>query len=113
MDLATMGSLVSTVGFPIAIALIFTYILYKILKVVLDRFLKSLDEITESNKILVQTNASFVGNVNTKMNDIEDKVDRIMEKLGCYINGRIWTVCRKLLYKIVFNNLHNMILYIL
>ena len=29
-----------------------------------------------------QTNASFVGNVNTKMNDIEDKVDRIMEKLG-------------------------------
>jgi|GEM_PF-3100547 len=82
MDLATMGSLVGTVGFPIAIALIVSYILYRVFKVMLDRFLKSLDEITESNKILVQTNASFVGNVNTKMNDIEDKVDRIMEKLG-------------------------------
>jgi hypothetical protein len=82
MDLATMGSLVGSVGFPIAIALIVSYILYRVFKVMLDRFLKSLDEITESNKILVQTNASFVGNVNTKMNDIEDKVDRIMEKLG-------------------------------
>lgn len=82
MDLATMGSLVGSVGFPIAIALIVIYILYRIFKVVLDRFLKSLDEITESNKILVQTNASFVGNVNTKMEDIEQKVDKIMEKLN-------------------------------
>ena len=72
----TMDSLVGSVGFSIAIALIVSYI-----KVILDRFLKSLDEITESNKILVQTNASFVGNVNTKMEDIEEKVDRIMEKL--------------------------------
>nr|DAV95495.1 MAG TPA: YvrJ protein family protein [Caudoviricetes sp.] len=82
MDLATMGSLVGTVGFPIAIALIVSYILYKVFKVMLDRFLKSLDEITLSNKILVETNASFVGNVNTKMEDIEEKVDKIMEKLG-------------------------------
>jgi len=82
MDIATMGSLVGSVGFPIAIALIFTYILYKVLKVVLDRFLKSLDEITESNKILVQTNSSIMCNVNTKIDDIEIKVDRIMEKLG-------------------------------
>lgn len=81
MDLATMGSLIGTVGFPIGIALIVIYILYRFFKVVLDRFLKSLDEITESNKILVQTNASFVGNVNTKMEDIEQKVDKIMEKL--------------------------------
>ena len=82
MDLATMGSLVSTVGFPIAIALIVIYALYKVSKIVLDRFLKSLDEITESNKILVQTNASFVGCINTKIDDIEQKVDRIMEKLN-------------------------------
>lgn len=81
MDLATMGSLVGTVGFPISIALILLYIIYKVFKVMLDRFLKSLDEITLSNKILVETNASFVGNVNTKMEDIEQKVDRIMEKL--------------------------------
>ena len=36
----------------------------------------------ESNKILIQTNASFVRNVNTKIDDIEHKVDNIMEKLG-------------------------------
>lgn len=73
MDLVTMGNLVGTVGFPIAIALIVIYILYKVSKIVLDRFLKSLDEITESNKILLQTNVLFVGNVNTKMEDIEAK----------------------------------------
>lgn len=81
MDLATMGSLVGTVGFPISVALILLYIIYKVFKVMLDRFLKSLDEITLSNKILVETNASFVGNVNTKMEDIEQKVDKIMEKI--------------------------------
>lgn len=81
MDLTAMGSLIGTVGFPIGISIIVIYILYRFFKVVLDRFLRSLDEITESNKILVQTNASFVGNVNTKMEDIEEKVDRIMEKL--------------------------------
>jgi len=82
MDLATMGSLVGTVGFPIGISIIVIYILYRFFKVVLDRFLKSLDEITESNKILVQTNSSIMCNVNTKIDDIEIKVDRIMEKLG-------------------------------
>ena len=97
MDLSVMGNLVSNVGFPIAITLIIIYALYKsfnvlcdkVLKPLMERFLKSLDEITESNKvvtesnkILVETNASFVGNVNTKMEDIEQKVDRIMEKLG-------------------------------
>lgn len=81
MELATMGSLVGTVGFPVAIALICIYILYRVFKVVLDRFLKSLDEITESNKILVQTNASFVGNINTKMEDIENKVDKLILEL--------------------------------
>ena len=78
MDLAVMSKVIGTVGFPIGISIIVIYILYRFFKVVLDRFLKSLDEITEDNKILVQTNASFVGNVNTKMNDIEDKVDRII-----------------------------------
>ena len=89
MDLNIMGSLVGNVGFPIAIALIVIYAVYrgfkalcdKFFKPILDEFLKSLSTITENNKVLVETNASFVGNVNTKMNDIEDKVDRIMEKL--------------------------------
>lgn len=81
MDLGTMGSLVGSIEFSIAIVLIVSYILYRVFKVMLDRFLKNLDEITESNKILVQTNASFVGKVNTKREDIEVRVDRIMEKL--------------------------------
>lgn len=81
MDLAAMGTLISTVGFPIGTALIVIYALYKVSKTILDKFLKSLDEITESNKILVQTNASFVGTINTKIDDIEQKVDKIMDKL--------------------------------
>lgn len=96
MDLTTMAGLISNVGFPIGITIIIIYALYKsfnvlcdkVLKPLMDRFLKSLDEVTESNKvvtksnkILVETNASFVGNVNTKMEDIEQKVDMIMEKL--------------------------------
>lgn len=90
MDLATMGSLVGTLGFPIAITLIVSYILYKVfrwlcdkfIQPMLDRVFKSLDEITESNKILVETNASFVGNINNKIEDIETKVDKIVDKLG-------------------------------
>jgi len=81
MDLATMASVVGSVGFSIEISIIVIYILYRFFKVVLDRFLKSLDEITESNKILVQTNCSIMCNVNTKIDDIEIKIDRIMEKL--------------------------------
>lgn len=90
MDLATMGNLIGSVGFPIGLALIIIYGVYrgfkalcdKFFKPILDEFLKSLSTITENNKVLVETNASFVGNVNTKMEDIEQKVDRIMEKLG-------------------------------
>ena len=41
-DLATMCSLVGSVGFPIAIALIVSF------KVILDRFLKSMGEVIES-----------------------------------------------------------------
>lgn len=90
MDLNAMSSVIGSVGFPVGLVLIIIYGVYrgfktlcdKFFKPILDKFLKSLDEITESNKILVQTNASFVGNVNTKMEDIESKVDKIMEKLG-------------------------------
>ncbi|MFT8351208.1 hypothetical protein [Clostridium saccharoperbutylacetonicum] len=90
MDLATMGNLIGSVGFPIGLALIIIYGVYrgfkalcdKFFKPMLDEFLKSLSTITENNKILVETNASFVGNVNTEMEDIEQKVDRIIEKLG-------------------------------
>lgn len=82
MDLATMGSLVGTVGFPIGISIIVIYILYRFFKVVLDRFLQSLDIITESNKILVETNANIMCNVNTKMDDIDKKVNEIVQKLG-------------------------------
>lgn len=89
MDLATMGSLIGSVGFPIGLALIIIYGVYrgfkalceKFFKPILDEFLKSLSTITENNKALVETNASIVGNLNTKMEDIESKVDKIMEKL--------------------------------
>jgi hypothetical protein len=75
MDLTTMAGLISNAGFPIGITIIIIYALYKsfnvlcdkVLKPLMDRFFKSLDEVNESNKILVETNASFVGNVNTKM----------------------------------------------
>lgn len=38
MDLATMGNLAGTVGFPIGISIIVIYILYRFFKVVLYRF---------------------------------------------------------------------------
>lgn len=90
MDLTVLGNLVGTVGFPIAIALIVIYILYKGFKWIgdkfvqpmLDRVFKSLDEITESNKILVQTNSSIMENLNSKIDDIKHDVDKIVDKLG-------------------------------
>lgn len=89
MDLTLMSQVIGSVGFPIGIALIVIYAVYrgfkalcdKFFKPILDEFLKSLSTITENNKVLVETNSSIMCNVNTKIDDIEVKVDRIMEKL--------------------------------
>lgn len=57
------------------------------------------DRITGSNKILVQINASFVGIVNTKMEDSDEKVDSIKIIICC--NVIYSTLIKKCIYYLI------------
>ena len=68
-------SLVSNVGFPIAIALFFGIVLYKVFFTFFNKAMNSSKEIYDSNKELVKTNQELVNTnkelVNTKKEIVE------------------------------------------
>lgn len=65
---------ITSVGFPIAVASGLAVIMYKVFILVFSKFIDTLDELTETNRILAE-------GVNKRVDRIETKVDVVIEKL--------------------------------
>lgn len=82
-------NLINTMGYPIAVSVGVGYVLYKVLKILLEKFIETLDKITNTNEKLVETNHTFIMEFTQVKNDIkkiDDKLEDVIEKLdnkGC------------------------------
>lgn len=79
-------NLINTMGYPIAVSVCVGYVLYKILSILLERFIQTFDKVTETNEKLVETNHTFmlefakikndINDVKTDVREIKNIVDR-------------------------------------
>lgn len=79
-----IANLINTMGYPISVSIGVGYVLYKVLKILLDKFIETLDKITKTNEKLVETNHTFIMELTQVKNDIksvDDKVEHIILKL--------------------------------
>lgn len=79
-----LGNFVSNVGFPITIALGACYVFYKVFTSLFQRVLKTCEDLTDTNKKLVETNGTFVQHFNEMKRDItevKEKVEFICEEV--------------------------------
>lgn len=70
-----IGTLVSTVGYPIATAIVIGWVAYKMY----IKMVQTLDAVTSTNAVLVETNKSLISNLDNKIDKVEIKVDRIID----------------------------------
>lgn len=74
-----VANVVSTVGFPIAIALAFGGILYKVFMVMFNKIMESLKASNEANEKLLQTNQQIVETNKLLAKDVMDKLNEIID----------------------------------
>ncbi|MGL5353326.1 MAG: hypothetical protein ACRDA5_08360 [Clostridium sp.] len=69
-----IGVFISNVGFPIALVCGMAWGFYKVvmmvLKPIFERFMKTLDSITDTNKTLVKTNSILADKLDKKMDKV-------------------------------------------
>lgn len=69
-----VANFIATVGFPISITCGLVFIIYQILKVIVEKIIVAFDTMTHTNEELVKTNSILVSK-------IENKIDIVIEKL--------------------------------
>ena len=69
-----MQDFISVVGYSIFCSLALGYVLWK----AYNKMVSTLDKVTDTNKELVKTNIILINKVDNTVNDIEDKVEKIL-----------------------------------
>lgn len=65
---------IATLGFPIAIASGLCYVMYRVFMIIFSKFIDTLDKLTETNRILAE-------GINKRVDNIDNKVDKILENI--------------------------------
>lgn len=76
--MSEMGKLVSEVGFPIAMCIVFIFGLWQMWKDV-RRTCKTL---TDTNAKLVETNSELVKSINSKLDNVVEKINYLARREG-------------------------------
>ena len=76
------ANVVSTVGFPIAIALACAIALYKVFSVLLNKYMEQLAKVEERNEELGKVIVQITDTNKMLAKDILDKIDKILDKIN-------------------------------
>ena len=76
------ANVVSTVGFPIAIALACSIALYKVFSVLLNKYMEQLAKVEERNEELGKVIVQITDTNKMLAKDILDKIDKILDKIN-------------------------------
>lgn len=75
MDLNTLSTFITTVGFPIAGCCAMGYFITKLWKAVDEK----LSSVTETNTNLVRITENLISNMDKKIDSMDDKVDNLSD----------------------------------
>ena len=75
MDLNTLSTFITTVGFPIACCCAMGYFITKLWKAVDEK----LSSVTETNTNLVRITENLISNMDKKIDNMDDKVDNLSD----------------------------------
>ena len=80
--MSDLANVVSTVGFPIAIALACSIALYKVFGVLLNKYMEQLAKVEERNEELGKVIVQITDTNKMLAKDILDKIDKILDKIN-------------------------------
>ena len=77
-----IGNFISTVGFPIAIATAFAYVIYKVGKKLIEKVFEIFSNMEATNKIVTATNEELSGNIKKATANNEELMNTIRVVTG-------------------------------